>query len=111
MILLLNVSVAVRGAGCLAWLGLGYFELRRIAHGFDCCVALRIRPGGEIEVQNRDGEWVSGDLQSGSIVLRHFAWLRVRTHGGLQCAEFLRGDARSCPNWRRLQVIWRHIGA
>jgi hypothetical protein len=56
-------------------------------------------------------EWVSGELLSGSIVHRRFAWIRVRSNCGLLITEFLRGDARASPEWRRLQVIWRHIGA
>lgn len=111
LILILNLSATVRSAGSLAWLALGYFELCRTLRGYGDCIALCIRPGGEIELQNRDREWLPGELQSGSIVLQHFAWLRVRTNTGLQHAELLRGDARSCTNWRRLQVIWRHIGA
>jgi hypothetical protein len=111
MILTLDVGAALRGASGLAWLGLGCFELRRTVRGFSYCTAIRIRPGGDIELQSADQEWEAGVLQSGSIVLPSFAWLRVQTVSGLQCAEFLRGDARESADWRRLQVIWRHIGA
>jgi hypothetical protein len=111
MILTVEASAALRGAGCLGWLGLGCFELRRVERGFQYCKALRVRPGGEIELQNPDLEWEPATLQSGSVLMGHFAWLRVQTGGGRQCAEFLQGDARASPDWRRLRVIWRHIGA
>jgi hypothetical protein len=111
MILTLDVGPALRGAGALGWLGLGYFELRRTIRGYSYCVAIRVRCGGQIEVQNADHEWVPGVLQSGSLVLRKIAWLRVRSGGGPPCSELLRGDARTSHDWRRLQVIWRHIGA
>lgn len=111
LILTMNLGTGVRSVASLVWLGLGYCELRRALRGFDDCIALRIRPGGEIELQNRDGEWLPGELQSGSIVLQRFAWLRVRRSSGALHIELLRGDARSCRDWRRLQVIWRHVGA
>ena len=111
MILNLDLSAVLRGAGCLAWLGLGCVELGRADRGFRYCRALRVGPGGEIALQNADLEWEPATLKSGSVVIGQFAWLRVQTGGGRQCAEFLRGDARADPDWRRLKVIWRHIGA
>lgn len=111
MILTVDANAVLRGAGGLAWLGLGCFELRRAERGFHYCRALRVRPGGEIMLQNPDLEWEPATLQSGSVVIGQFAWLRVQTGDGRQCAELLRGDARANPDWRRLTVIWRHIGA
>lgn len=111
MILTLHISAALRAAAALAWLVVGYVELRRTIRGFDYCSAIRVRCGGQIEIQNSDQDWVPAVLQSGSIVLQNVAWLRMQAGGGMPCSELLRGDARSSPDWRRLQVIWRHIGA
>ena len=111
LILTLELGAALRAAACLLWIALGKFELQRIQRGFADCVALRVFPGGEIALLNSDQEWVSATLQTGSLVLRHFAWLRMQTDSGQIIVELLRGDARELDDWRRLQVIRRHIGA
>ncbi len=111
VILVLELEVAARAAACLLWIGVGRFELWRVQRGFDYCVALRVFPSGEIALLNSDQEWVSGTLQTGSLVLRNFAWLRMQMDSGQIIVELLRGDARERADWRRLQVIRRHIGA
>ena len=111
LILTLDRGVAIRAAACLAWCLVGRCELARIEHGFESCLAIRLSSEGEIAVLNNDQEWLPGTLQSWSVVLRNFAWLRLRTAAGDNLVELLRGEARQSQNWRRLQVIWRHIGA
>ena len=111
LILTLDVDTTIRGAGCLVWFVAGRFELARIERGFESCIAIRMSSEGEITVLNNDQEWLSGTLQTGSVVLRNFAWLRLQTADGENLIELLRGNARQSQNWRRLQVIWRHIGA
>jgi hypothetical protein len=111
LILTLNVDVLLRASGCLIWLAFGRFELQRMQLGFDGCVSIHLFPDGQIAVLDIDSEWSRGNLQTGSVVLDNFAWLRLRTDDGRCFAELIRGDARQSHNWRRLQVIWRHIGA
>jgi len=111
LILVLDFDVVVRGVACCAWFVSGRLELARIAQGFESCAAIRISPGGEFAVLDDDQEWQPGALQAGSMVLRNFAWLRLKTANGAMIVEPLRGCARENPEWRRLQVIWRHIGA
>lgn len=111
ILLTLDLEVAVRALGCLAWFALGQSELARVERGFASCSAIRLSSEGEIAVLNDDQEWRSGILETGSLVLRNFAWLRLRTADGDLIVELLRGDIRQSQEWRRLQVIWRHIGA
>ena len=111
LILILSVDVLLRALGCLFWVAIGWFELRRLQLGFDSCNGIRIDSNGEIAILNNDQEWVPGTLQSGSVLLRRLGWLRLQSSNGQIFLELIRGDARQSQDWRRLQVIWRHIGA
>jgi len=96
---------------CLVWIAGGRHELVQIERGFESLMAIRLSSIGEIAVLGKDQEWLPVTLQTGSVVLRKFAWLRLRAANGDNFVELLRGDARQSQDWRRLQVIWRHIGA
>lgn len=95
----------------LACLALGRFELQRLRRGQKACTEIRLMDDGSASILDGLDTWVTASLESGSIVLNELAWLRFRTSDGVMVTELLAGDARRCPDWRRLQVIWRHIGA
>ena len=111
LILTLNLDTAIRAASCFVWFVAGWYEIVRIERGFEFCHAVRLSSDGDIAVLNNDHEWLPVTLQTGSIVLRNYAWLRFQTANGDNFVELLRGNARQSEEWRRLQVIWRHIGA
>lgn len=111
LILTLDLAAGIRAAICLVWGVAGRHELVRIERGFELLTAVRLSSGGEIVVLNSDQEWQPVTLQTGSVVLRNFAWLRLQAASGDRFVELLRGSARQSHEWRRLQVIWRHIGA
>ena len=111
LILTLEFGVAIRAIACVFWTLLGRFEMRRLQRGFASCAAIRIYPDGEVTVLNECQEWVPGRLQTGTMILRRFAWMRVQMANGSEIMEPLQGDARLSKDWRRLQVISRHIGA
>ena len=111
LILTLDLAALLRATASIVWLVLVRFELERVRLGFLANVAIRVSKGGEVAVLNTDQEWVPCVLLTGSMVLRDLAWLRLKTAKGHTVVELLRGDARRCNEWRRFQVIWRHIGA
>jgi len=111
LILILAIDVLLRALGCLFWVAIGWYELRQLQLGFDSCNGIRIDSTGEIAILNNDQEWVPGALQTGSVLLRRLGWLRLQSTSGQIFLELIRGDARQSQDWRRLQVIWRHIGA
>ena len=111
LILTLDLDTAIRAASGLVWFFAGRYELIRIERGFESCNAVRLSSDGEIALLNNDQEWLPVTLQTGSIVLRNYAWLRLRAANGDNFVELMRGDTRQSEEWRRLQVIWRHIGA
>ena len=111
LILTLDLAALLRAVASFAWLIVLRFEIERVRLGFRAIVAIRVSTGGEVAVLNTDQEWVPCVLLTGSMVLQNLAWLRLKTATGHTVVDLLRGDARRCNEWRRLQVIWRHIGA
>ena len=111
LILTLDLDTAIRAASCFVWFVAGWHELVCMERGFESCKAVRLSSDGEIAVLNNEQEWLPVTLQTGSIVLRNYAWLRLQAANGDNFVELLRGNARQSEDWRRLQVIWRHIGA
>lgn len=110
LVLTMSLGVLPRFGAALACLGLGRFELLRLRRGFRCCREIRLASDGSALLRDEDGRWVVASLRSGSLVLPRLAWLRLRTVSGVLVTELVCGDSRTGQDWRRLQVIWRHIG-
>ena len=108
---LLAVSTGLKGLVALTWVGLCGYEWLAFRRGYTGNRALRIAAGGSVERQCHDGTWQPARLCAGSLVLTRFAWLRVAPHGARPYAELVSAAGHESENWRRLQVIWRHIGA
>jgi hypothetical protein len=96
---------------CACWLGSYWLELSGLRRGHSNCLAIRLHAGGAINICDRSRDWVPATLQRGSLVFTRLAWIRARSEDGQMYTELLSGDARASHEWRRLQVIWRHIGA
>ena len=111
IILSLPVATWLRLAGCGLWVAMAGWELRQLQRAWRACRRLRFWAGGDIELLEGDGQWHAASLEAGSVLLRKAGWIRLRNRRGGRYGELLRGDARSCADWRRLQVIWRHVGA
>jgi hypothetical protein len=111
LILVLPLHPAAILAASSAWVGLSAHELRVLARGFKASRRLRMTEAGSLLRLDDQGHWRSVRLLAGSIVLPGLAWIRFETGRGLRSAELLCGSCRESNDWRRLQVIWRHIGA
>lgn len=111
IILTLDMPAALRALGCIAWWLWTYLEMDRIERGFANCRAIRVNSDRSLEVLNSEMECIPSRLLGGSMVLPNMAWIRYETGSGSRAAEFFIGDCRSSNEWRRLQVIWRHVGA
>jgi len=98
-------------AGGGGWLFLAYSELARLHRGYAGCRRLRFAASGEVWLLGEDREWRPARLLPGSILLRRAGWIVLQSADGDRFAEPIRGHCRKNPEWRRLQVIWRHIGA
>ena len=111
LILLLPIAAPLRAFACLMAGGLGYLEMHRLQAGFALCREFRVFTDGTVEVRTAGDDWLPGCLENGCLLLANVGWLRIRTGDGRLFADTVRGDARESQQWRRLQVIWRHIGA
>lgn len=111
MIALLPVATPWRALGGVVWLTISTRDLFVIKKGHKRCQRLRIVHDGSIEVLAPDGCWFPATLLAGSVVLSRVAWLRFECDDGQRCAELMRGKCLRNKHWRRLQVIWRHLGA
>jgi hypothetical protein len=111
VILLLPTDLWMRLAACVIWVVTSVREHRQLQRGWADCRALRFTANGELTVLGADQTWRAARRETGSVLLRKLGWIRLRDHRGVVFGELLSGDDRASPDWRRLQVIWRHVGA
>ena len=108
---LLPVSVGLQTLLATVWLALSGYQWHAMWAGYARSSCLRIAADGGVERQCRNGAWEPARLCVGSVVLPRLAWLRIESGGKGVYAELVSGKMRDSEDWRRLQVIWRHIGA
>ena len=111
LIVTLPIEWCWRAFGVLAWLFINIRQLLVIANGFKRCRRIRIEHNGAVTLQALDGCWFPATLLPGSVVLSKVAWLRFKADDGQQFVELICEKGARNEDWRRLQVIWRHIGA
>jgi hypothetical protein len=101
----------LRLVGALLWAAMGGRDLWLVAARNMRFTSYRIDSQGIVQIRAADGCCITATLCSGSIVLRRAAWLRIRVGNARPHCELIRRDAAENKHWRRLQVIWRHLGA
>ena len=109
--LLLPFAAVPQAVLALAWRCLSGRECHAFWRGYAGGGALRIAADGEVRVRSHGGGWQPARMRPGSVVLPRLAWLRVDVPGKRPYAELVSADSQKSEEWRRLQVIWRHIGA
>jgi hypothetical protein len=97
-------------ASCL-WLLVSERELRVIANGHKRYTGIRIDANGDTALLTPDGAHLPVKLLTGSVVLPSLAWLRFKGSDGCRGVELITRKSPENKAWRRLQVIWRHVGA
>ena len=94
----------------IAWSASVLRELQLLHRAWTNCRRVRMSADGACAILGRDGEWRPGRLVSGGVLLARIGWLRLQASGGPVFAELVHGERRTNRDWRRLHVIWRHIG-
>lgn len=107
----LGVPIGLRLCLLALWGASLGWQVRNLRHGWAQCVALRVHADGGVLVLDPGGAWRPARLEADGVLLRRWGWIRLRTESGRPFAEPLRGSCRGSREWRRLQVVWRHIGA
>ena len=109
-ILSLPVAGFLRAVSVFVWCAIVGAELGFISSAHKRFTRIRISCGGECELRNKDGEWEAAIIAGGCVVWSQLAWLRLQLPSGRCHLELVSGDVRESEQWRRLQVIWRHLG-
>jgi len=107
----LPFALGWRALGAGLWALACCYELRAITCAHRNCHLVRIEQDGNILVTMTDGSCMPATLSAGSVVLASFAWLRFTAENGRRHVELFRRESPGSKDWRRLQVIWRHLGA
>lgn len=93
-----------------AWTLAGLWQVSALRATYRHYNRIRLHADGRLEVLRSNEPDERARLLDGSFVLPGLAWLRIRLEDGRTSGELLRGDIRENQAWRRLQVIWRHLG-
>ena len=110
-IMVLPWSLTMRAATVAGWTAVVGRELACLCAAWRKCRGLRVTADGGAAVLGADGRWHPVAVLPGGILLRRWGWIRLQTQSGTVFAEPLRGSCRKDHDWRRLQVLWRHVGA
>jgi hypothetical protein len=111
LILSLPIDNMLRIAGVIGWCFTAGREIVDISTSHKRYSRLRVFADGSVELCAGDGQRQAAAIGRGCVVLPTVAWLDLSLSGGGRYRAMFRGNTRECKQWRRLQVIWRHLGA
>lgn len=103
----LPIAPWIRLVLVMLWLPASVCEIAALSRAMAGVSGIRLRPDGTTVVDRR-GRETPARIMSGSIVLRRFAWLRLRLSSGRVSGELLRRESVTAEQWRHLQILWRH---
>ncbi|HEX5787598.1 MAG TPA: hypothetical protein VFY03_05425 [Woeseiaceae bacterium] len=107
----LPLAAGLAWPAAVAWTGWVGVELLMARRAYRDCSAYTLAAGGKLSVTGQGGGRLAGDLAPGSVVLANYAWLRVAVPGRRPWGELLRRQDQDREQWRRFQVICRHLPA
>jgi hypothetical protein len=107
----LPVAVPWKCALALGFSALSLAELAIFVRAYRECAWLTLHADGSVEIEAADGRRREARLLPGSVVLRQWAWLRMKSPAAPAWAEPLTPGAQDREQWRRFQVICRHLTA
>ena len=108
VILDLPISVASRSVTVAGWFFWTAGELLTYWRVYGRWLAYSLSADGEVRAFGRR-ENCTAKVMPGSIVLAEVAWLRLQAENGDKWGELVAGKHRESEEWRRFQVIFRHL--
>lgn len=102
-------DLAWRTGMTLAWFAFGCRELAVLRRAYMAFSHMDVGIHGAIRLGRYSNTPVSAELRPGSVLLSHVGWLRLQAADGTRFAELVAGNPRKNKDWRRMQVIWRHL--
>ena len=110
IIIWLPTSLTARVPGLIGWFYWSGRELLTYWKVYARWSVFKVAADGTIDVQG-EGRHATARVLPGSLVLAELAWLRMRADNGDQWGELIAGNHRESEEWRRFQVIFRHLNA
>ena len=102
-------NFAWRAGMTLAWFAFSCRELAVLRRAYMAFSYMDVGMHGAITLGRYSKSPVSAELLPGSVLLSHVGWLRLQAADGTRFAELVAGNPRKNKDWRRMQVIWRHL--
>ena len=93
----------------IAWGAFGCWELVALRRAYMTYGYIEVGIGCTITLSGESHATVTAELLPGSVLLEHVGWLVLKTSDGAKVAELMYGNPRKNKDWRRLQVLWRHL--
>ena len=106
----LPIDVRLRAFATLVWglwVGTQWFLITSAHKRYR---RVRIHSDGTAALLDRSGDWHPAVVSDDCIVLASYAWLKLKPASGGSYCELMRAASSENKQWRRLQVIWRHLG-
>ncbi len=107
----LPLPIGLRLLAAAIWLIGSVASCVRLGRRYRGIAGYRVYQDGTAEIVRADGRRVAGRLIAGTFLLPGLAWLRVGVAGSGPVAELVAGNLRTSQQWRRFQVICRHLAA
>ena len=95
----------------VAWVALATVELTLARRAYGQCRTFTLCADGSLDIGLADGSRWGGRLAPGTLEFTRSAWLCIRVPGRATWGEPLSRRGQDREQWRRFQVICRHMSA
>ena len=104
------IDILLRALAASVWLLWGGVQWLLITSAHKRYRRVRIHSDGTAALLDSSGKWHAAGICKDCIVLANYAWLKLKPAPGGTYCELMRAESPGDKQWRRLQVIWRHLG-
>jgi hypothetical protein len=108
-LLLLPLAPAWVVSAALLWLLINARQITSLRRHYITFSHMRFNAGGKVELLARGRPPAEAVILPGSVLLAGIGWIRLRIGDAASVAEPVSRETQESKQWRRLQVIWRHL--